>query len=630
MVVNMTESHLTETLPVIIMSDAVKCSSQSSTSKMRNEYGVHPTIRYVEVQGIIMPYETLYRRYRPQTFDELIGQPHIVQTLKNALKLGRVAHAYLFAGQRGTGKTTAARLLAKALNCEHGPTPDPCGGCESCLAIQTGSSMDVVELDAASHTKVEQIRELIVNRVGFMPVEARYRVYIIDEAHMLSLSSFNALLKTLEEPPPHAIFVLATTDPHKIPATIHSRCQRLDFRPVPPQLIAERMEKILMNEKKRGAVEVDVSSEALSLVARAAQGSVRDALSILEQLLLMADDRVDVDTVRALLGMVSEELLKELVTAIAAGDVGHCWRLVQTAVDEGKDMFQLVRDLTEFLRELMLVSMGADEALGELTSERLTSLQGIAGQLSQAQLTSVIDCLREAEREMRISEDVQLALELGLLRATTAIHRKPIHEMVEEAPTGVETETPSEVSLRELPMRVPKPVAMGTTRETIAPEGAQLEEAPLPPELAEVRQAWPEVLERIRRERVSTYALLQEGLPMAVDGDVLTVALTHPFHKEYLQDPEHSKLVEHAVEQVLAKNYRLRFVLSDEAERQVAVAEQVAQPAPIAVSRRSREPQQPPLREANAQADPTEIIFKLFPDAQVVEEMPGEDASASC
>lgn len=503
-----------------------------------------------------MPYETLYRRYRPRKFEEVVGQPHVVRTLTNAIRLSRFSHAYLFAGQRGTGKTTVARLLAKALNCTKGPTPEPCCECDACMAIQSGRSMDVIELDAASHTKVEQIRELIVSRVAFVPAEHRYRVFIIDEAHMLSLSSFNALLKTLEEPPPHVVFVLATTDPHKIPPTIHSRCQRFDFRPIPPQLIAERMRQIIESEQELGNLKTTVTQEALMLIANVAGGSLRDALSILEQLFLMDEGEISTEQVRSLLGMVSEDLLFELMLAISDGDVASCWRAVQSAIGEGKDLFQLVRDLMAFARELLAFHVSGYE-ITKPVSERIEGLKKLCERLSQEQLVRIIERLSEAEREMRISDDAHLALDIGLLRAVEDARR----EKLMGKPQGSEVSESQPVILESAPAIKPETDKHGL----IATEDSKGEEATA--EGDEKWQVWKRVLETMQSKKLTTFALLQGSELIQVNGDVLVIAVSHPFQKEYLEKPDQRRIVEDVASKVLSKNCSVRFILSEYARR---------------------------------------------------------------
>ncbi|MDQ3813878.1 MAG: DNA polymerase III subunit gamma/tau, partial [Armatimonadota bacterium] len=260
---------------------------------------------------------SLYRKYRPQTFEDVVGQEHIAQTLRNALDAQplRVAHAYLFCGPRGTGKTTTARLLAKCLNCENGPIATPCNECDFCVRVRDNQAvMDLIEIDAASNTGVDNVRETIIEKVNVAPAQGRYRVYIIDEVHMLSVSSFNALLKTLEEPPPHAIFVLATTDAHKVPPTITSRCQRFDFRRVGPRDIVRRLHYVAQHENLR------LSEEAARLIAHTADGALRDALTLLEQVSAFAAEEISEADVRLVLGTVSQELLHQIMEAVAARD----------------------------------------------------------------------------------------------------------------------------------------------------------------------------------------------------------------------------------------------------------------------------------------------------------------------
>lgn len=293
-----------------------------------------------------MAYVALYRRWRPQNFDTLVGQQPVKQALTNALTSGRIAHAYLFAGPRGTGKTSTARILAKALNCEHGPTPNPCGECDNCRRIAEGSSMDVFEIDAASNRGIDEIKALR-DQLAFTPVDCRYKVYIIDEVHMLTTEAFNALLKTLEEPPSHVIFILATTDPHKIPATIHSRCQRFDFRRVTVEEIVQHLAMVAQGSG------LEADEDALRLIAIQSEGGMRDALSLLDQCGVMAK-RITAVTVREVLGIVGREALRDLVEAIGKQDVPLALSQLAALLEQGKDVRQIVTELIEYLRALLL------------------------------------------------------------------------------------------------------------------------------------------------------------------------------------------------------------------------------------------------------------------------------------
>ncbi len=360
-----------------------------------------------------MTSQALYRRYRSQTFDELIGQEHIVQTLRNALAEGRIAHAYLFTGPRGVGKTTVARLLAKAVNCTAEQNRRPCGECASCRAIAEGRAVDVIEMDAASHTSVEDARE-IIERVQFRPTSSAYKVYIIDEVHMISTAAFNALLKTLEEPPGHALFVLATTEVHKVPATILSRCQRFTFNRHAVSAITAHLRAIAAEEQ------VALEAGTPEAIARAATGSMRDALSILDQLVAYGGGTISLEQVRNLLGATESQEVAALVDALIAGDLSGALHIVAAVAEQGADLRQFARDLVERLRALMLLKAGGDPDLLDVTEDDMAALelQAAAGDLGS--LLAWVKLFSGLDYQLRISPYGQLPLELAIVEAIAA------------------------------------------------------------------------------------------------------------------------------------------------------------------------------------------------------------------
>ncbi|MEN9937828.1 MAG: hypothetical protein RLZZ387_4407 [Chloroflexota bacterium] len=413
-----------------------------------------------------MASQALYRRYRSQTFDELVGQEHIVQTLRNALAEGRIAHAYLFTGPRGVGKTTVARLLAKAVNCLGAMEQRPCGACEMCTAIAEGRAVDVIEMDAASHTSVEDARE-IIERVQFRPSTARTKVYIIDETHMLSTAAFNALLKTLEEPPDHALFILATTEVHKVPATILSRCQRFVFSRHGVASTAAHLREIAAQEG------FELEAGAPEAIARAATGSMRDALSVLDQLMSYGGGRVTLEQVRGLLGATESQEVAALLDALVAGDVTAALGVVAHVAGQGADLRQFARDVVERLRAVMLLKAGASPTLLDAGEDELATLHA---QADAADLGTVVGWVRlfgELDHQLRTTPYGQLPLELAVVEALTAPARRAASdERRAIAPTPRPTPAPTSVQ-RPATAAPPRPAApLPTTddrRPTTAP-----------------------------------------------------------------------------------------------------------------------------------------------------------------
>jgi DNA polymerase III subunit gamma/tau len=377
-----------------------------------------------------MTYQVIARKWRPQTFGDLVGQTHVTDTLANAIRNNRVAHAYIFSGARGVGKTTAARILAKALNCVKGPTPEPCGECDSCKEITAGTSLDVIEIDAASNRGIDQIRELR-EMVRYAPAAARSKVVILDEAHMLTDEASNALLKTLEEPPDRVIFVMATTEPDELADTIRSRSQHFHFRALPFTEIKQRLEYVAKKENLR------IESGALAVISRMAEGSLRDALSLLEQARAYCGDAIGDKEVRELLGVVPDDALEELVGAIATGSADRALGLVHTFQKEGRNLQHFCREAIRHMRNLLIARVcGADSDLIAATPDQRPALARAAEQFSEEDLTRFFQILLQTDDDLRRKPDPRVHLEMGLLRLINAARLAPLEELLAEVRNG--------------------------------------------------------------------------------------------------------------------------------------------------------------------------------------------------
>ncbi|MBA3882656.1 MAG: DNA polymerase III subunit gamma/tau [Chthoniobacterales bacterium] len=371
-----------------------------------------------------MSYQVFARKYRPQTFDELVGQAHVTRTLKNAVEQNRLAHAYLFVGPRGIGKTSTARILAKALNCIHGPTVSPCGVCDSCKEIAGGNSLDVLEIDGASNNGVEQVRELRDN-VRYAPSKGHFKIYIIDEVHMLTSAAFNALLKTLEEPPAHVKFIFATTEPQKVLPTILSRCQRFDLHRIPANLIADHLQYIARNEK------VTLEPAAAHAIAKGADGGLRDAESMLDQLVAFCGERIAEEDVLSVFGFTSEQMVASFTDSILRGATAEALNLLHKEAENGKDMMKLMSDLIAYLRDLLVFKVKPDAVAEDLNPELQQALVSQAGAIETDRLLELIDQFASAEGRMKWAPNKRLHFEVAVIKAIQTLEQVTLNEVIE-------------------------------------------------------------------------------------------------------------------------------------------------------------------------------------------------------
>ncbi len=514
-----------------------------------------------------MSYQALYRVWRPRTFEDLVGQTHITQTLQNALVQNKFSHAYLFSGPRGTGKTSAAKIFAQTINCEHMPTREPCNACDACLGILDGSISDVIEIDAASNTSVDDIRD-IRDKVKYASSVVPYKVYIIDEVHMISVSAFNALLKTLEEPPAHVVFILATTEPHKIPLTIISRCQRFDFKSINNQVIVNRLKDIMVHE------EINASTQALEAVALHAEGGMRDALSILDQAISYTEGTIEIEDVLAVTGGVSQEVLTEMTTAMFGQDTEKALGLFDELIQNGKDPGRFVFDFIYFLRDILFYKTTADLAA---YLERAIVTEEFKELTSQIDVAWVQDALMEitaCEQQIKWTNSPKVFVEIALLTITSG---KKAYEAPQVQAETVMMETPDTARLIEridqlekklaslgnggasqqqqtntAPQRRPVQRTKGKSYqvpyERIRDVLGQAEKA----SLQQVQGVWANFLDQLKRANAPAHATIQDSKPAAASQEALVVAFKYEIHCSLFLD--HKEMVESILANVLQKH----------------------------------------------------------------------------
>ncbi len=544
--------------------------------------------------------EALYRKYRPQIFEDVVGQEHIERTLKNAIAQDKVSHAYLFTGPRGTGKTTTARLLAKALLCQRGPTPEPDGTCEDCQLIANGEHPDVYELDAASRTGVENVREEIIGRVQFAPTRGRYKVYIIDEVHMLSTAAFNALLKTLEEPPSHVVMILATTDPQKVPETIHSRCQRFDFRRISAEAIVSRLGAICVSEG------VEFEGEALDLIAHRAEGGMRNALTSLEQLIAFGDGKVTLEAAERLLGSIDTNDMAEIVRFVGRRDVAACFRWTADYVETGADLAQFVRDFAEHVRNLYVMSLvGSDVALevGEAERRELANELPLFGSDRLARLLGV---LGDLSAELKTSTNPRLSFEIALtrmVRPESDLTLESLSERIEALENGsaasevlsapdapaLASAPPTTSAPVRTPSPIPQPTETASNIPQVSPAASGISEQ-LMSRLcnpAALQRIWQSVLTEIRKDKAA-YGVLFLNTKVAFNEDTNSLVIQFSPENEFAfntsQKPDVRKSVADAIVRSMGEAVPFVYTQGDACSSSLDSAPEVEAPQVRGVS----------------------------------------------
>lgn len=513
-----------------------------------------------------MSYIVFALKWRPKNFDEIIGQDTIVATLKNAIQKNRLAHAYLFSGPRGVGKTSTARILAKALNCKAGPTVNPCSVCPACTDIAGGRSLDVIEIDGASNTGVENIRDLRES-VKFAPVSGKFKIYIVDEVHMLSDSAFNALLKTLEEPPPYVKFIFATTLLHKVIPTILSRCQRFDFRRISVMETIAQLERIVREEK------IEIDKEVLFAIAKSSDGSLRDAESVLDQLISFTKDEVSLEDIISMLGLVEQDALFGIADKIINKDARGALELFNNIIDSGKDIGNFLVNLIEHFRNLMIAKIThADSKLIDLPKEVCDKLLQQANAFSLEEIFTAFNTLVNTKEMTKRLESLRIPLEVSLVKLAhdkKGTNLNPIPPKHHNSPGPVSLEKkppPAEISAEGGPQPQadqPAAGASGWKKEARAPSPqAQIK----PASLDNVKSVWRNIIDNLSRIKMSAATYLDEGVPTKMENNVLTVSfpINCSLHKESLEGKDNKAIIERIFSELLNTNIRVNFTLSQE------------------------------------------------------------------
>jgi DNA polymerase-3 subunit gamma/tau len=505
-------------------------------------------------------YQVFARKYRPQTFDDLVGQAHVVRTLKNAVEQNRLAHAYLFVGPRGIGKTSTARILAKALNCVNGPTITPCGVCDSCKEITGGNSLDVLEIDGASNNGVEQVRELRDN-VRYAPSKGHFKIYIIDEVHMLTSAAFNALLKTLEEPPPHVKFIFATTEPQKVLPTILSRCQRFDLHRIPANLIAQHLQFISGKEK------IALDPAAAHAIAKGADGGLRDAESMLDQLVAFCGDKIAEPDVLSVFGFTSEQTVAQFTEKILRGETPEALELLHAEADNGKDMMKLMSDLISYLRDLLVGKVKPEALADDLNPDLQKSLEAQAAMIETDRLLELIDQFAAAEGRMKWAPNKRLHFEVAVIKAIQTLSQVTLNEVIQNLAALRDGKAPSSsssegrASVR--PTSSAKPETARVAEKPSAPEPKTAQ----PPEPSSVdhKEVWRQTVERVRATRKLIAGWVESGTALGIEGRFLTVGFP-PEQKtamESLSIPKTRDYLDALLKEISGQDWKIKFVLKE-------------------------------------------------------------------
>ena len=545
-----------------------------------------------------MSYQVFARKYRPQTFDDLVGQGHVTRTLKNAVEQNRLAHAYLFVGPRGIGKTSTARILAKALNCVKGPTVSPCGACDSCKEIAAGNSLDVLEIDGASNNGVEQVRELRDN-VRYAPSKGHFKIYIIDEVHMLTSAAFNALLKTLEEPPPHVKFIFATTEPQKVLPTILSRCQRFDLHRIPANLIADHLQYIADKEK------VTLEPAAAHAIAKGADGGLRDAESMLDQLVAFCGENIAEQDVLSVFGFTSEQTVANFTDKILRGDTPAALALLHAEAENGKDMMKLMSDLIAYLRDLLVFKVKPDAVEEELNPDLQTALQTQAAAIETDRLLELIDQFAAAEGRMKWAPNKKLHFEVAVIKAIQTLEQVTLNQVIEnlsalregKAPAG----KPPTASAPRAPVPAPRPEVKAPPPQKEAPrtppadapatKSATPAAAAKPSAVAEsepaadddatdVEALWEKAVDQIRARRPLIRGWIESAKVLGREGRFFLLGFP-PEQKTAMESiamPRNRDFLESVLKEISGRDWNLKFSLKEGLEVKAAPREDAGEP----------------------------------------------------